>query len=137
MEQRFPRALRIRKTREYRSHRARSRGFRTRDFIVAWAPGLQPHSRLGLTVSRKVGGAVVRNRIKRLLREWFRLNHHTLAGHWDLVIIARRPPAGLDLKEVEEQLGQFVAWINRRTTRAERSNQGDESRRRTERGEEQ
>ena len=121
MDRGFPRRLRIRKTREYREHRARSRSFRLRDFLVAWAPARQPHCRLGLTVSRKVGGAVVRNRVKRLLREWFRLHHHELTADWDLVIIARRPPPGLGLKEVEEQLGQFVAWINRRTARAERA----------------
>lgn len=92
---------------------------------MAWATARQPHSRLGLTVSRKVGGAVVRNRVKRLLREWFRLHHHELTDDWDLVIIARRPPPGLDLKEVEEQLGQFVAWINRRSARAERSSEHD------------
>ena len=117
MELGFPRDLRIRKTREYREHRKRSRSFRTRIFVVAWAPGRQPHSRLGLTVSRKVGGAVVRNRVKRLLREWFRLHRHELDRDWDLVIIARRPPAGLGLREVEEQLAEFVTWINRRSAR--------------------
>ena len=103
---------------------------------MAWASGRQPHSRLGLTASRKVGGAVVRNRVKRLLREWFRLHRHELRDDWDLVIIARRPPAGLDLKEVEEQLGQFVAWINRRSARAEQSNEHERARQ-AQRGDEQ
>lgn len=49
--------------------------------------------RIGLTVSRRVGGAVVRNRVKRRLREWFRASGARAAGALDWVVIAR-PRAG-------------------------------------------
>ena len=50
-------------------------------------PNDAPHHRLGLTVSRRVGNAVKRHRIKRLLREAFRMNQHNWPGQYDLVVI--------------------------------------------------
>lgn len=48
----------------------------------------EPCGRLGLTVTKKVGNAVVRNRIKRMLREWMRLHGWVPAG-WDMVLVAK------------------------------------------------
>ena len=50
-------------------------------------PNTLNHPRLGLSVSRRVGKAHQRNRIKRLLREAFRLEQHNLAGSLDLVVV--------------------------------------------------
>jgi ribonuclease P protein component len=44
--------------------------------------------RLGITVTKKVGNAVVRNRIKRMLREWMRLHGWVPTG-WDMVLVAK------------------------------------------------
>jgi ribonuclease P protein component len=49
--------------------------------------------RLGITVTKKVGPAVVRNRIKRLVREWMRL-HDWVPDGWDLVVVAKVSAAG-------------------------------------------
>ena len=46
-------------------------------------------NRVGLTVSKKLGGAVVRNRVRRRLREIYRLNEDRFAPGWDIVVVAR------------------------------------------------
>jgi ribonuclease P protein component len=70
-----------------------------------------PRGRLGLTVTKKVGNAVVRNRIKRLLREWLRLHGWVPTG-WDMVLVAKDSAArqvhpddfGPDLLRILRQL---------------------------------
>ena len=58
-------------------------------------------SRLGVVVGRKVGGAVIRSRVKRLLRESFRLHQHELTQPLDLVLVARPSIAEKDFSGVE------------------------------------
>ena len=50
--------------------------------------GVLPIGRLGLTVTKKVGNSVVRNRIRRLVREWIRL-HGWVPDGWDVVVVAK------------------------------------------------
>lgn len=85
--------------------------------MIAWAPGPahRVHGRVGLTVSKKVGNSPQRSRVKRLLREWYRLNRHDLLANWDLVIIARPGAATLKLQDVDRELGQLRDWLNRRS----------------------
>lgn len=68
-------------------------------FLAVVLPGKKGRSRLGITVTKKIGGAVVRNRIKRLTREFFRRNQHEMSGVWDINIIARKKAAGLSSSE--------------------------------------
>jgi len=65
-------------------------------------------SRLGITASRKVGGAVVRNRFKRRVREWFRLRRAGLSEGLDLVVIGSRAGAALSLEELDLRLSRLV-----------------------------
>ena len=57
-------------------------------------PNHSPRSRLGLTVGVKVGNAVRRNKVRRRLREIYRLHSPAVARGWDIVIVARVRAAG-------------------------------------------
>jgi ribonuclease P protein component len=80
------------------------RGRKSAHFIVIFASGSQQDCRLGVTVSRKIGNAVQRNRVKRLVREFFRLHRSELQPAHDLLIIARAGAEKLSFRDVESEL---------------------------------
>ncbi len=85
----------------------------TAHFIVVWSSEVVTSARLGVTVSRKVGNAVVRNRIKRLLREYYRLHKgHFAKAEYNL--IAKKGADRLGLRDISDELNEALARINNR-----------------------
>jgi ribonuclease P protein component len=64
--------------------------------------------RLGITASRRVGNAVVRNQIKRRVREWFRRCGQSLLPGLDVVVIARASAAGLRGSDMFAELSRIA-----------------------------
>ena len=61
-------------------------------------------SRLGISVSKKVGNSVVRHRVTRLIREAYRLNKEKFLNGYDIVVIARSSANGKTYQEIESAL---------------------------------
>src|SRR5438093_10987683 len=72
-----------------------------------------PYLRLGLSVSRKLGRATHRNRLRRLYREAFRLSRHEMPAGLDLVLIPRRPEHP-PLEELKRSLVRLVRQLHRK-----------------------
>ncbi len=77
--------------------------------LVVAAPNALPHPRLGLSVGRSIWKeAVRRNRIRRVFREAFRLEQHSLPSGFDLILIPARPKLDPVLAEVRSELVQLA-----------------------------
>ncbi|TFG37447.1 MAG: ribonuclease P protein component [Syntrophobacterales bacterium] len=99
-KQSFGKNERVRKRKDYL--RAYQEGVRISsvNFAVILNNNGTETRRLGVTVTKKVGNAVKRNRIKRLVREFFRLNKDKLPDSHDIIVIARRDVSSLKYQDV-------------------------------------
>lgn len=106
-----PSSLRLRTQRDFRS--VYGRGRRASGAwvtVVVWPrqAGQVPGPRLGVSVSKDHGGAVRRNKIKRLLREAFRLERHRMPADIDVVLIPKRRDDNLPLAGLQAELVPLI-----------------------------
>jgi ribonuclease P protein component len=110
----FPRSSRILSAADFRL--VYDKGFRVSGPLFAAfclaRDGSGESARLGLTVPKAVGKAVDRNRIKRRLREAFRLNRSGLNPRWDIVLNPRRPVLKAEFSQIERAVRKVVETCN-------------------------
>lgn len=113
----FPPSARLLKGSEFQEARKKGRRFFGKNFIIYTLPNGLGFNRLGITASARVGNAVKRNRVKRLLREFFRLNTGKISPekHVDIAVYVKRSIdiEAMSLSSVEIELKKSL--IQKRT----------------------
>jgi ribonuclease P protein component len=107
----LPRTARLRTPGDFR--RVYGRGIRAHGklIVVVGLPRREPGHRLGVAVSKENGRAVRRNKIKRILREAFRLERPELGGSFDMILIPRPREGRLLLDDVRAELRRLVEQL--------------------------
>ena len=104
---------RVKKEKEFQNVFKKGKSTANRQFVVyVLHKENQDHFRIGLSVSKKIGNAVARNRIKRLIRQFFLEHEIGLAQDKDYVIIARKPVAEMDFNQVTSSLEHVLKRAN-------------------------
>ncbi len=103
----FPKGERILKPDDFSRVRKTGKRVSTRSLTIYILPAEPGVRRLGLSVSSRVGNAVVRNRIKRLLREAFRLNKESLPRSSDILVSVKSTAGIKDLNDCKQELSKI------------------------------
>jgi ribonuclease P protein component len=114
--------MRLRSGAEFR--RVFEKGLRLRGplFVLVAVENTKDHHRLGLTVSRRIGGAVSRNRARRLIREGFRRRRPRTGGRaFDLVVIAARALSEGSQGEVDREFAEGLRRLERKVAERRRT----------------
>ncbi|MDQ7783133.1 MAG: ribonuclease P protein component [Desulfomonilaceae bacterium] len=98
---------RVRRSSEYRTIMKEGARYRTSHFSVRMLRNPAGRQRLGLAVGKKAGNACARNRIKRRLREYFRLNRDKMPPETDMVFIALQGASTLPTNRLRRELDRF------------------------------
>ena len=110
----FPPTHRLKSPEDFKRVYDRKRSVSDANLIVYACENALPHARLGVSVSKKVGGAIVRNRFKRLFREAFRLLQHELPPGIDYVLIPKLPARDLGLEPIRESLLALAVQVSKK-----------------------
>src|SRR4051794_32785846 len=106
--EKLPKTARLRKRPEFLSLSRTGKKIHSANFVFISKKNDMSESRLGITVSGKVGNAVVRNRIKRLVREHFRRHRNEIAAGTDVLVIARPSAIRLSAPLLFEEVGRVL-----------------------------
>ena len=96
----------------FRQVRQQGSSWTDRLLVMCILPNALPVSRFGFSVSKRIGNAVVRNRVRRRVGEVIRLRLHAIAQGWDVVFIARNPIAQATYDQIEQACVRLLTRAN-------------------------
>lgn len=100
----LPKKHRLTRSVDFHTVHAEGRCWSNRMLVLCKCPNGLPTSRFGFSVSKRIGKAVYRNRVKRRLREGVRLRCDLISPGWDVVLVARKGIIGVGYGAVEDSM---------------------------------
>ena len=111
----FPKRQRIKNQTEFGGVLQGGRKYVCSSFVILAKDTSRSYPRLGIVVSKRLGNAIVRNRIKRSFREVFRqLPYQDKMSQRDFVIIARRPASRVSYEELALSVSKSLQWFEKK-----------------------
>ena len=94
----------LKNNREFKEVYSKGNSKATSNLVLYWYPNCKHKNRVGFSISKKIGKAVVRNKLKRRLKEIVRHNECYLKHGYDLVFIARKPVVNLNFQQIKKDV---------------------------------
>jgi ribonuclease P protein component len=104
----FPKNERLLNRKDFVNLNRSGKRYRTEHFTALYRENGRHITRLGITVNKRIGNAVRRNRIKRLIREFFRLNKESFLKGYDVNFIANGGAHDLVFRDIKMELGNLI-----------------------------
>ena len=100
----FENGVTLRKNMDFRDIYRKGKSFANKFLVIYVRKNRLGQNRIGFSVSKKVGNSVVRNRVRRLMKESYRLNCSTVKSGYDIIFISRVAAKDADYKAVEKSM---------------------------------
>lgn len=98
----------LKKNRDFQTVYTKGKSYANRYLVMYLLKNQLEKNRVGISVSKKVGNSVVRHKVKRLIKESYRLNDRNFIQGYDIIIIARTTAKGRSYQEVESALNHLA-----------------------------
>lgn len=102
------RTFRLRGRDVFKRQRTEGQSWRQPALIISMLPNNTTHNRYGFIITKRLGKAVVRNRLRRQLREIVRTFHSQLRTGYDIILIARPPAVEMTYWQLQEATGAVM-----------------------------
>lgn len=96
--------LKIRNNREFRKVYDKGKSIANKHLVMFYIKNGLDYNRVGFSTTKKLGNAIIRNRVKRLIKESYRLNNHELTNGYDIVFLARVRANNASYKDIEKSI---------------------------------
>lgn len=102
-------AYRIKKNEQFQNIFKQGKSFANRELVIYYKQNdLTTHFRIGISVGKKIGNAVTRNRIKRYIRESFNQLQHKIIPTVDIIIIARKATVHMNFHQIKKSIQHLL-----------------------------